>query len=67
MGETAPFWRFSAASYPDLERPMSNRAFIGSTNQLSDNDARTSSGVLTLTMMSNNHSVSDIYLVEVVF
>lgn len=20
MGETAPFWRFSAASYPDLQR-----------------------------------------------
>ncbi|KAM5587892.1 acetolactate synthase small subunit 1, chloroplastic [Rosa sericea] len=24
MGETAPFWRFSAASYPDLERTMSD-------------------------------------------
>lgn len=23
MGESAPFWRFSAASYPDLEGAMS--------------------------------------------
>lgn len=22
MGETAPFWRFSAASYPDLQRTI---------------------------------------------
>lgn len=36
MGESAPFWRFSAASYPDLEGSMPldalpsqmNRSFI---------------------------------------
>lgn len=26
MGETAPFWRFSAASYPDLEEKAINTA-----------------------------------------
>lgn len=26
MGETAPFWRFSAASYPDLEQTTNGAA-----------------------------------------
>lgn len=25
MGETAPFWRFSAASYPDLQETIPDR------------------------------------------
>ncbi|KAK9287951.1 hypothetical protein L1049_016396 [Liquidambar formosana] len=33
MGATAPFWRFSAASYPDLEGTMPVNAFVGVTNR----------------------------------
>lgn len=29
MGESAPFWRFSAASYPDLEVVMSANTVSG--------------------------------------
>ncbi|KAE9450407.1 hypothetical protein C3L33_17688, partial [Rhododendron williamsianum] len=29
MGESAPFWRYSAASYPDLEGAMPVDAFVG--------------------------------------
>jgi acetolactate synthase-1/3 small subunit len=32
MGETAPFWNFSAASYPDLEKPVT----VGSLLRTSD-------------------------------
>ncbi|XP_044495451.1 acetolactate synthase small subunit 1, chloroplastic-like [Mangifera indica] len=46
MGETAPFWNFSAASYPDLERavpdytavPKSNGSLNGHTNTSSRGD-----------------------------
>lgn len=29
MGESAPFWRYSAASYPDLEGAMPVDPFVG--------------------------------------
>lgn len=29
MGESAPFWRYSAASYPDLEGAMPVDGFVG--------------------------------------
>ncbi|XP_008800993.1 acetolactate synthase small subunit 2, chloroplastic isoform X2 [Phoenix dactylifera] len=44
MGENAPFWRFSAASYPDLEGPAStllrstNRTFTGELGQSTEGD-----------------------------
>ncbi|PON55410.1 Acetolactate synthase, small subunit [Parasponia andersonii] len=42
MGETAPFWRFSAASYPDLESAVFVNALVRNTNH-SPNDASPSS------------------------
>ncbi|CAN6374771.1 unnamed protein product [Urochloa humidicola] len=51
MGETAPFWRFSAASYPDLEMA------IPSTSQLS-------TGVDAINQNSNESSGGDVYPVE---
>lgn len=36
MGESAPFWRFSAASYPDLEEAMSVDALSGVSRQAPD-------------------------------
>lgn len=34
MGETAPFWNFSAASYPDLERDPSGGALARNSNNI---------------------------------
>ncbi|KAF3455191.1 hypothetical protein FNV43_RR05639 [Rhamnella rubrinervis] len=39
MGETAPFWRFSATSYPDLEREVPADALVGKINRSSNGDA----------------------------
>ncbi|KNA15049.1 hypothetical protein SOVF_101660 [Spinacia oleracea] len=36
LGESAPFWRFSAASYPDLEEAMSVDALSGVSRQAPD-------------------------------
>lgn len=44
MGETAPFWRFSASSYPDLESTTPVDGLVTNTNH-SPNAATTSSGV----------------------
>ncbi|KAJ0969349.1 hypothetical protein J5N97_022226 [Dioscorea zingiberensis] len=39
MGESAPFWRFSAASYPDLEEVVAPDALLRATNgSFSDSD-----------------------------
>ncbi|XP_010242460.1 PREDICTED: acetolactate synthase small subunit 2, chloroplastic-like [Nelumbo nucifera] len=43
MGETAPFWRFSAASYPDLEGTPVN-ALMGATNRTLNSNLDQSSG-----------------------
>lgn len=39
MGETAPFWRFSAASYPDLEKTMSDDDLVVKANRPTNGDA----------------------------
>ncbi|CAI9090776.1 OLC1v1025613C1 [Oldenlandia corymbosa var. corymbosa] len=36
MGETAPFWRFSAASYPDLEKKVPLQPVLEATNGTSN-------------------------------
>lgn len=33
MGASAPFWRYSAASYPDLEGKMPIDALVGGKNR----------------------------------
>uniref|UniRef100_A0A1D1YN53 Acetolactate synthase small subunit n=1 Tax=Anthurium amnicola TaxID=1678845 RepID=A0A1D1YN53_9ARAE len=44
MGETAPFWRFSAASYPDLEGSMPVNSAIKSSNIVFTGDSDLSTG-----------------------
>ncbi|KAL4341547.1 hypothetical protein GQ457_08G014390 [Hibiscus cannabinus] len=51
MGETAPFWGFSAASYPDLEGRSTNGAVIREAEPLVNGDV-------------NTHSKGDVYPVE---
>lgn len=33
MGASAPFWRYSAASYPDLEGKTAINALVGAKNR----------------------------------
>lgn len=42
MGETAPFWRFSAASYPDLEGTRPVDAVMSTQNGIVNPDPTTS-------------------------
>ena len=66
MGETAPFWRFSAVSYPDLEvaipSPSRLSSGVDAVNQISNE----SSGVrnhkcpLTWSLMSDVFSFSSL-------
>ncbi|KAJ6891842.1 hypothetical protein NC651_025132 [Populus alba x Populus x berolinensis] len=59
MGETAPFWSFSAASYPDLDRIPSGVALDrNSANTLSGN------GHLSLNGSNTSSSKGDVYAVE---
>ncbi|XP_006663345.3 acetolactate synthase small subunit 2, chloroplastic-like isoform X1 [Oryza brachyantha] len=51
MGENAPFWRFSAASYPDLEVAMLSKSHV-------------STGVKTASQNSEESSQGDVYPVE---
>eukprot|EP00262_Sarcandra_glabra_P012632 TRINITY_DN328_c2_g1_i1.p1 TRINITY_DN328_c2_g1~~TRINITY_DN328_c2_g1_i1.p1 ORF type:complete len:489 (-),score=76.63 TRINITY_DN328_c2_g1_i1:214-1680(-) len=44
MGETAPFWRFSAASYPDLEGTIPLNSLVETTNRSSTSNMDLSSG-----------------------
>ncbi|KAJ7980620.1 Acetolactate synthase small subunit chloroplastic-like [Quillaja saponaria] len=44
MGASAPFWRYSAASYPDLEGPMPIDALAGLTNREPNGEANMSVG-----------------------
>ncbi|KAJ6807513.1 acetolactate synthase small subunit 2, chloroplastic-like [Iris pallida] len=44
MGATAPFWRFSAASYPDLKGTVSASSLLMSTEKAIDGDSELSSG-----------------------
>ncbi|GMH16662.1 hypothetical protein Nepgr_018503 [Nepenthes gracilis] len=43
MGETAPFWRFSAASYPDLEETINDHTLLESTKRRLSSSPTTSS------------------------
>ncbi|XP_024465694.1 acetolactate synthase small subunit 1, chloroplastic isoform X2 [Populus trichocarpa] len=59
MGETAPFWGFSAASYPDLDRIPSGVALDrNSTNTFAGN------GDLSLNGSNTSSSKGDVYAVE---
>ncbi|MBA0555305.1 hypothetical protein Golob_025495 [Gossypium lobatum] len=44
MGASAPFWRFSAASYPDLEETVPDNALAGARKQLVFSEADVSGG-----------------------
>ncbi|XP_042509674.1 acetolactate synthase small subunit 2, chloroplastic-like [Macadamia integrifolia] len=44
MGESAPFWRFSAASYPDLGGSMPADALVGATKRTLSGDSDVSLG-----------------------
>ncbi|XP_022960564.1 acetolactate synthase small subunit 1, chloroplastic-like [Cucurbita moschata] len=57
MGETAPFWRFSAASYPDLKDSRPVDAFVGDASQSLNGNIPTSTGdVYPLEPYENFHS-----------
>ncbi|KAE8009816.1 hypothetical protein FH972_006228 [Carpinus fangiana] len=43
MGETATFWDFSAASYPDLERPSPTNVLVENANRSLNGNVSTSS------------------------
>ncbi|KAL3578934.1 hypothetical protein D5086_020438 [Populus alba] len=59
MGETAPFWSFSAASYPELDRIPSGVALDrNSANTLAGN------GHLSLNGSNTSSSKGDVYAVE---
>lgn len=45
MGATAPFWRFSASSYPDLESIMPVQSILGSPGSTFSSNSDMSSGV----------------------
>lgn len=45
MGASAPFWRYSAASYPDLEGAMPVKALVGVENRSVNSESDTSAGV----------------------
>lgn len=44
MGETAPFWRFSAASYPDLEEKVPTNLVLKTAKPLDDKSSAVSGG-----------------------
>lgn len=48
MGASAPFWRFSAASYPDLEDAMPVQSFAGAADRIIPGETDISSGVCIL-------------------
>lgn len=45
MGESAPFWRYSAASYPDLEGTMPVDTFVGKRKTTLNGESDTSVSV----------------------
>lgn len=56
MGDTAPFWNFSAASYPDLEKNIPIGTLLGNTKQKLDGPSITSGVYL------NNHQLFGILI-----
>lgn len=51
MGETAPFWRFSAASYPDLEKSMADDNLAVKADRSLNVDASTASRVCMFVLL----------------
>lgn len=69
LGETAPFWRFSAASYPDLEEAPSNAAFLKKVELPRTESATSSVCIVHLTKSSfpiNLFNIFQIYLPQFV-
>lgn len=60
MGQTAPFWRFSVASYPDLEVKMPSKSTV-STAKTTNGDSEESSQV------RNDNSIILIILVACIY
>ncbi|XP_052192710.1 acetolactate synthase small subunit 1, chloroplastic-like isoform X2 [Diospyros lotus] len=48
MGETAPFWRFSATSYPDLKETIPSDALLGNLTRPLNGNCSTSSSSLAV-------------------
>lgn len=55
MGESAPFWRFSAASYPDLEGAMAVDAVLRTGKRISSVESDSSSGVCNNVILSSTY------------
>ncbi|XVF30353.1 hypothetical protein REPUB_Repub16aG0049900 [Reevesia pubescens] len=51
MGASAPFWQFSAASYPDLEETVPVNALAGARDRSVDTEADVSVGIFLATRM----------------
>jgi acetolactate synthase I/III small subunit len=45
MGESAPFWRFSAATYPDLSVSIPSKSLLSTGVKVIDQNSQESSGV----------------------
>lgn len=45
MGESAPFWRFSAASYPDLEATIPDDSGLETTKKAMNTEPNLTMGV----------------------
>lgn len=59
MGETAPFWRFSAASYPDLEETIPTNALFRNVKRSLNGNSNTSPGVFIYLFIFFVHSTSE--------
>ena len=62
MGATAPFWRFSAASYPDLEKSTSDDDIAVKANGTLNSDAGTASRVYTLFFFYRADFICAVYI-----
>ncbi|KAF6167737.1 hypothetical protein GIB67_017232, partial [Kingdonia uniflora] len=62
MGENAPFWRFSAASYPDLEGTMPIDAMAAPTPRVLNGDSNVSSGWMSKTWGDISRRTEDLGL-----
>lgn len=65
MGETAPFWRFSADSYPDLEETVAVQPTLKKTDRSLNGSVSDTSRVHTFQMLlmlfaSTGYSNSDL-------
>lgn len=54
MGESAPFWRFSASSYPDLEGEIPENTFVETRTKTLNSESDASVGVgISITFACN--------------